>query len=194
MRTLSENPACDDPQGPGPGPPPPPPLHCSFNGANIGPAQFANTLAGFGYYIPVVFNFTATGGIGGYTWSNTQTVLRAGWVQFTNGSVESLYDAHLESLRYGNSGQSTTWNFPTAPVFDAPGLAWATAGKGITLDAQAAWSFNLYTSVSSGLQTALCPTVSWGATETWWSIHIPFSPLQIPIPSGQAAVYTRPTP
>src|SRR5271165_6872857 len=65
-----------------------PQLTCAFGGAIAGPAQWANSTNGYGYYDPVGFLFTAGGGTGVYTWSDTQLVNRGGTVTSVSKNAE----------------------------------------------------------------------------------------------------------
>jgi RHS repeat-associated protein len=113
-----------------------------------------------GYGLPTQLTFSAQGGTGSYTWTETQTVVR----YLTNpNNVITLLNSGTDGPLYWSAGGSTTPpTTSTASVFDAPSTVVFPAGNTIT------WLFTLQLTVSSGGQTIKCPAV-------WWNAQISFN-------------------
>jgi RHS repeat-associated protein len=166
-----------------------PPLHCRFVGATIHAPGWGKTdRTGYGYYMPVYFNFTATGGDGSYEWSNTQTVTVTATVTYSSGRTIDLSDWRAPTESLSNTASPLTGS--RASYFDAPGLAQVAPNSrlGRVVSAHITWSFTLRVSVKSGGQKVDCPAVSWSATETWTTDD---GKTNV---TGSVTVQTRPTP
>lgn len=118
----------------------------------------------YGYYLPIKFIFTATGGTGVYTWTETQTFIETLNATYTNGSVNQTWDNTDYALQSSFLG-------PYATYSDSPGVN-KNSPWGTVISASWAEDFTLNVSVSSGGQTVNCPTVFWQATETWKTITV----------------------
>jgi hypothetical protein len=117
--------------------------------------------------MPISLNFTATGGNGTYTWSDTQLVNQSGFVSYSNGIVEdlSIYPSFYESLT--NTAKPRTGS--VANFYDAPGEPYKAHGGTVVL-ADIVLNFWLFVAVTSGDQTVECPIIAWQATQTWATI------------------------
>jgi hypothetical protein len=144
-----------------------PKLDCEFEGADAYPAEEGTGgTSRWGYYMPVFFDFTASGGTGTYTWSNVQVVVEMGSISWSNGSgLVVLPIPTIESLV--NTDPPTD---SSASFFDAPGLAIAplnSPGGVFVSSANLSWSAALLVTVSSGDQTIYCPLETWSASLNW---------------------------
>jgi RHS repeat-associated protein len=166
-----------EPPGPNPCPPPAPstPLDCDF-GVPISSAPVTTVADGqavyHGFFLPISFYFTASGGRGQYLWSEKQTYSTMGSAVYSSGHVQNLGDSGTDGpLSYttiGPGGSQATYR-------DAPGLV-SPSRWGNILGAIFIGNFQLSVSVTDLTtgQTAPCPTVWWQAWEIWG-----------PQPSGQ---------
>jgi hypothetical protein len=145
-----------------------PELKCSFSGSTT-PAPGKGTVDNStveGYYVPMTFTFTASGGNGTYTWNSkdAQTVTYSGSVTYQRGDRETtinmgIFPPHKETPSYTISGSSIKY-------FDSPGLTW-TSRFGNLMSGNPTWNGTLQVTVSSGDQTVKCPTVYWQVREIW---------------------------
>jgi RHS repeat-associated protein len=139
---------------------PPPELTCAFTAFIGSNAPIAGTYTNGtatidGYGLPTQITFSAEGGTGSYTWTETQTVTR--YLKMPNGHIRLLKRGPDAPLYWSAGGSTTPPTTPTASVFDAPTTGPYPAGNTIT------WLFNLQVTVSSGGQTVNCPDVLWNA-------------------------------
>ena len=168
-----------------PAPPPPPQaaplLTCSFDGAqNQGPTDATTISSGpqagqtvYGYFLPMTFGFSVVNGSGPYTWNDYQSGSAQDTYTLNNGYSAS--DSMNVSESLANITQYVLLGFPQngpiAVFVDAPGLqnpGQNAAGVGGMISAAVGlWNFSLTAYVSSGGQTAYCPTVLWQAVEIW---------------------------
>jgi RHS repeat-associated protein len=179
-------------------------LQCSFTGDNIfSPRWSTSPSAGFGFYLPDTFTFTASGGTGPYSWFEEQEVYTVGTVVNSAGNLLTINNFKTDKpLLYVNSPTN-----PTAPVsnptgavvslYDAPGLPLNQGGFSFAT-ASVFFYFYLYVSVSSGGQTVGCPPVLWSANVFALPVYLPqnasaqYGPL--PLTWGGVSVTTPPTP
>ena len=183
----------DDPQpgDQGPGGGGTPQFQCTFTGTSggVSPQAGSSSTMPNGFYIPITFDFTASGGSGGYTWSNVQYGIRAG-TGATASQLLSFYSIIYETLQYANgtvtTATNTTYSSPTgstAFVYDAPGVPIIQNGSPLNWATIVA-VFSLQVTVSSGGQTVNCPTVYWD-----YILNISTQNGQI-VASGGAQVWT----
>jgi RHS repeat-associated protein len=183
---LSSSTCYQNPGNPGGGAPDPgptdPPLTCSFTGYTTQTPGFrSGTNIGVGFDMPINFNFTASGGTGSYSWSDTQTYSVSGYITYQKGIINAAATG-TESLNNVGTGAS-------ASFFDAPGQSSKSSRFGKTLAASLDFSFSLSVSVTSGDQTVDCPVVNWSATLNWST-----NKRGKPIVTGIDTVQTPPTP
>ena len=149
----------------------PPPLDCTFSGADTpSPGWGYGSNGKYGYYMPIYLNYSATGGTGPYTWSNTQAVEATGKIAWSDGSSSEFSAPFANTEELANASDAPAGSL--ARFFDAPGLAIAKPGtSGVyVVSATIKWKFTLNASVSSGGRTKNCPTVSWSASLNWASV------------------------
>jgi RHS repeat-associated protein len=163
-------PICLDPAPYVPPVPAPPPIQCSFSGAKtLPPGTYKGTTAGLGYYMPIWFNFTVTGGDGIYVFSDTQQFQETGSAVYSSSPniPVSLNASGYESLT--NTGTAVSFtpytgsSLTTASFEDAPGQPNNDPGLGKTLAAQINWTFTLNVQVDG----VSCGSVSWMASLSW---------------------------
>jgi RHS repeat-associated protein len=145
---------------------PPSPLTCQFTGATIYDPGWGDVpVSGFGYHLPIEFNFGVTGGNGVYRWVGYQTVYFSGFITFTNGKFYN-WSARppLQEPPYTNNALPA--NSPIATFFDAPGQA-AETPNGTTAIAVENFSYEFTAVVSSGGASVRCPPVFWMSSLTW---------------------------
>jgi len=167
------DPGCPNGGGGGDSGPSTPPLQCDFGGVVTAfPPETFSPPNYFGFFLPISFLFSATGGTGVYSWSNGQMIGTSGFEQYTGGTVNIVSGASQETL----PNKADNPQGPNAVIFDAPGLISPT-GYGSIVNAMVVWTATLSVSVSSGGLTVNCPTVQWQAFELWLN--------------GKPAVYDR---
>jgi RHS repeat-associated protein len=158
-------------------------LHCSYDGA-IGGNQISD--GGYvapSFYIPVWFDFTASGGTGTYTWGDEQTVQQSGGVVDWDGSKRKPHSAVRTILK-----EHLAYDAPSstqAEFRDAPGISMFSE-NGSVITARIIMDFTFQAKVTSGGVTVNCPTVYWSVTILW--------PEGAAEPTLYESVYTGPTP
>jgi RHS repeat-associated protein len=152
----------------------------------------------YGYNVMVYFTFVATGGIGPYTWTNTQDVTLSGTVSYSNGRLVNLSTISIpqESLApLSNSpGGSITYH-------DAPGIGLYLFGRNgspvlnknglpvLLVSGDPTWDLSLQVSVSDGTgASAQCPIVNWSVWELWTGSPASLSPTV----TGGSIISTQP--
>jgi hypothetical protein len=163
---------------------------CNFLGADVDQPGFGLSGTGFGYHMPVTFNFSASGGTGVYSWSNEQIFIISGFIQYVgNPRPSPVYIIGAEELNWGPAVDGVVPPPPVGPTatpWDAPGLSRRTP-SGTVYQALVHFSFELMVSVSSGGQTVECPDVFWDANLAWNTIN------GRPVATGVVTVDTQPT-
>jgi RHS repeat-associated protein len=145
----------------------PPPLECTFVRATVEKPGFLRRSEDRGrqYMMPITFHFSASGGTGDYTWTNTQRYSVTGYVTYSNGAMlREDGTPGTENLIF--LGASTG---PRVRIWDAPGLHEGhekMPGARVVL-AHLDYKFSLTASVSSGGETVVCPEVRWSGTLHW---------------------------
>jgi RHS repeat-associated protein len=160
------DPGCDVPESPEPAPAP---VKCGYTDDTLGKQGFGTyPIGGYGYYAPIYFNFTASGGDGVYQWADTQRILVSGTLLYKGSSIPVTVgpEFRYESLTNYGTPLSTTpvgsGNLPTASFFDAPGQPSKDA-IGQVVAAFVTWSASLTVQVDG----VPCGSVNWSATLTW---------------------------
>ena len=179
--TVSRFDPTPSPPGPNPcpSPDPPPPLECSFRSVVPGPPRTQAMLPGggaaSGYFLPITFNFFATGGWEDYSWYSNQTYNWAGYAAYSSGTVMNLAANNSE----GPLPQCPNSVYNLMPggvcIMDSPGLVSPTTLNGTAsppvsiVSAIVVFNYSLQASVTDTLtgQTAQCPTVWWQGWEIW---------------------------
>jgi len=144
------------------------PVQCQFNGVTMGKPGFrTGPNIGYGYDMPIYFNFTATGGDGIYNWDDKQQFSEVGSVIYKGSNIPVAVNASgYESLtNYGtpNSTSPSVANSRNASFYDAPGQASVDPAFGKTVSAVLSWTFTLNVHVDG----VSCGSVSWGASLMW---------------------------
>jgi hypothetical protein len=171
-------------------------LRCAFLGyENPAPGWGIAANGLYGYYVPVFFDFQATGGSGTYHFTESQNVTNSGTITYSNG--RSVNGSQLRNNRLdGPLSNQSADGLPNAAYFDAPGLAWFApviggSTLGAIISAYFTWDFTLQVSVSDGQRQVDCPRVSWSVTELW-TPAVPDNTR--PLVTSTLTVRTPPTP
>jgi RHS repeat-associated protein len=168
-----------------------PGVTCDYNGATTSTGGFGTgwvslggviTASAYGYFVPVSFQFTASGSASGYNWSTAQTFSVSGSGMYANRSTLPGDAEGFETPSYTTRTGTTPagLNGATATIKDRPGLA-SSKGTGRLasplISATQQWTFTLTVKVQSASGSVndwtTCGTIVWTVDEVWSTLTVP---------------------